>query len=165
MLPLVGRDSFGVRSNAGLLAFVAAFGATKAVANLVAGASADRFGRRRLLIAGWLLALPVAPLIALAPAWWLVVLANGFLGANQGLAWSMTVVMKIDLSGPARRGLAIGLNESAGYLGVAATAFLTGALAASVAPRTIVWAGALTLTLVGLALTALTRDTSVHVAH
>ena len=164
VLPLVGRDSFGVRSNASLLAFVAAFGATKAITNLAAGALADRLGRRRLLVTGWLLALPVAPLIAFAPGWWLIVVANVLLGANQGLAWSMTVVMKIDLTGPSRRGLAIGLNESAGYLGVAATAFATGALASSVAPRTTVWAGALALTIAGLALAAITRDTGAHVA-
>jgi MFS family permease len=108
---------------------------------------------------------PVAPLIAFAPGWWMVVVANLFLGANQGIAWSMTVVMKIDLAGPVRRGLAIGLNESAGYLGVAATAFLTGALAASFAPRTIVWVGALVLTLAGLAGSMFVRDTGAHVAH
>jgi MFS family permease len=164
VLPFVARDDFGVRSNAGVLAFVAAFGAAKAVTNLAAGSLAERLGRRRLLVTGWLLALPVAPLIAFAPGWWLVVVANVLLGANQGLAWSMTVVMKIDLTGPSQRGLAIGLNESAGYLGVAATAFATGALASSVTPRTIVWAGALALTLAGLALSAMTRDTRAHVA-
>ena len=163
VLPLVGRESFGVRSNVSVLAFVAAFGATKALTNLAAGAFADRLGRKRLLVTGWLLALPVAPLIAFAPGWWMVVVANVFLGANQGLAWSMTVVMKIDLTGPSQRGLAIGLNESAGYLGVAATAFVTGALASSIAPRTIVWAGALALTLAGLVLSAITRDTGAHV--
>src|SRR5205085_2458870 len=101
---------------------------------LGAGALADRVGRKRLLVLGWLLALPVAPLVALAPRWWLIVVANLLLGANQGLAWSMTVVMKIDLAGPARRGLALGLNESAGYLGVALTAFASGALAWGLAP-------------------------------
>src|SRR5207247_59618 len=127
-------------SDAGVLAFVVAFGVAKAVTNLGAGALADRIGRKRLLVLGWLLALPVAPLIALAPGWWLIVVANLFLGANQGLAWSMTVVMKIDLAGPVRRGLAVGLNESAGYVGLAAAALATGALAASYAPRTVVWA-------------------------
>src|SRR5207245_3272652 len=117
--------------------------------NLGAGALADRAGRKRLLVLGWLLGLPVAPLIALAPGWWLIVFANVLLGANQGLAWSMTVVMKIDLAGRTRRGLALGLNESAGYLGLAATAFASGALAASVAPRTVVWTGALAIALAG----------------
>ena len=165
VLPLVGKQDFGVRSDAALLAFVAAFGATKALANLGAGALADRVGRRRLLVAGWLLALPIAPLIAFASDWWLIVIANLLLGANQGLAWSMTVVMKIDLVGPAQRGLAVGLNESAGYLGVGATALLTGALAATVAPRTVVWMGALAVAAAGVALSAFARDTGPHVAH
>jgi MFS family permease len=163
VLPLVGSDEFGIHSHAAILAFVVAFGAAKAVTNLLAGGLADRVGRKRLLVLGWLLAAPVAPLIAFAPGWWMVVLANLFLGANQGLAWSMTVVMKIDLAGPVRRGLAIGLNESAGYLGVAATAFVTGVLAASFAPRTIVWVGALVLTVAGLVASMFVRDTRDHV--
>src|SRR5205085_10065020 len=110
--------------------------------------------------------LPVAPLVALAPNWWLIVAANVLLGANQGLAWSMTVVMKIDLAGLGRRGLALGLNESAGYLGVAITAFASGALAASIAPRTVVWAGALAIALAGtLLVLVFVRDTGAHVTH
>ena len=165
VLPLVGERDFHLSSDAAVLAFVVAFGAAKAVANLGAGALADRVGRKRLLVLGWLFALPVAPLLALAPSWWLIVAANVSLGANQGLAWSMTVVMKIDLAGPARRGLALGLNESAGYLGVAVTAFVTAALAASIAPRTVVWAGALAIALAGTVVAiALVRDTGGHVA-
>jgi MFS family permease len=164
VLPLVGDDEFGLGSTTAVLAFVAAFGLTKACANLAAGRLADRVGRRRLLLLGWLLALPVGPLLAVAPGWWLVVGANLLLGAAQGLAWSMTVVMKIDLAGPARRGLALGLNESFGYGGVAVGAFLTGVLAASFAPLTVVWVGALALSLVGLGVTALfVRDTAAHV--
>jgi MFS family permease len=103
-------------------------------------------------------------LIGLAPSWWWIVAANVLLGVNQGLAWSMTVVMKIDLAGPARRGLALGLNEAAGYLGVAITAFATGALAASYAPRTVVWVGAAVLAAAGLLATvAFVRDTGGHV--
>jgi MFS family permease len=166
VLPIVGRDEFGLSSHAAILSFVVAFGTAKAFANLAAGTLADRAGRRRLLVAGWLLALPVGPLIALAPGWWLVVVANLFLGASQGFAWSMTIVMKIDLAGPARRGLALGLNESAGYLGLAATAFATGVLAATIAPRTVIWTGALALALVGLGVSILfVRDTGRHVAH
>jgi MFS family permease len=165
VLPLVGEHEFHLGSHAAVLSFVVAFGATKAVANLGAGALADRVGRKKLLLLGWLLALPVAPMLALAPSWWVIVAANVFLGANQGLAWSMTVVMKIDLAGPARRGLALGLNESAGYVGVAVTAFASGALAASVAPRTVVWVGALTIALAGTAIALLfVRDTAAHVA-
>jgi MFS family permease len=166
VLPLVGRRDFHLRSDAAILAFVVAFGVAKALANLGAGALADRLGRKRLLVLGWLLALPVAPLVALAPSWSLIVAANVLLGANQGLAWSMTVLMKIDLAGPARRGLALGLNESAGYLGVAVTAFASGALAASIAPRTIVWAGALAITIAGtLIASVFVRDTRAHVQH
>src|SRR5205814_4259512 len=150
VLPLVGRHDFGLRSTAAILAFVVAFGAAKALANLAAGELAERLGRKRLLVLGWLVALPVPLLIGLAPSWWFIVAANLLLGVNQGFAWSMTVMMKIDLAGPRRRGLALGLNESAGYLGVAATAFLTGALAASYAPRTVVWVGGALIVTVGL---------------
>jgi MFS family permease len=165
VLPLVAERDFGVASRAAILAFVVAFGAAKALTNLAAGVLADRVGRKRLLVLGWLLALPVPPLVALAPNWWLVVVANLFLGANQGLAWSMTVVMKIDLVGPRRRGFALGLNEAAGYLGVAGAAFATGVLAATIAPRTVVWAGAAIVAGIGAAVSfALVRDTAAHVA-
>jgi MFS family permease len=165
VLPLVGERDFDLGSSAAILSFVVAFGITKAAANLLAGGLADRVGRKRLLVIGWLLALPVPFLIAFAPNWSFIVVANAFLGANQGLAWSMTVMMKIDLVGPRRRGLALGLNESAGYLGVAVTAFVTGALASSFAPRTVIWIGALILVVVGITSSLLlVRDTSAHVA-
>jgi len=165
VLPLVGEREFGLVSTLAVLAFVVAFGAAKAVTNLMAGALAARAGRRRLLILGWLAALPVPPMIALAPSWGWIVAANVLLGMNQGLAWSMTVLMKIDLVGPARRGLALGLNESAGYLGVAGAALATGALAASIAPRTVVWAGAAAIAAAGLLISlAFVRDTAAHVA-
>ena len=164
VLPLLGEDEFGVMSRSLLLSFVAAFGIAKALANLAAGGLADRVGRRRLLLLGWLLAAPVPILLATAPNWGFVVAANVFLGLSQGFAWSMTVTMKIDLAGPRRRGLALGLNESAGYLGVAATAFASGALAASFAPRTVIWVGAAALAVVGTTLTVLfVRDTAGHV--
>ncbi len=164
VLPLVGEEDFGLESKSAVLSFVAAFGLAKACANLAAGGLAAKVGRKRLLVAGWLLALPVAPLIALAPSWGFVVVANLLLGANQGLAWSMTVNMKIDLVGPRRRGLALGLNESAGYLGVAAAALVTGVLAATYVPRTVVWVGAAGIAAVGLlASVFLVRDTGAHV--
>jgi MFS family permease len=166
VLPLVGKDDFGLRSTAAILSFVVAFGAAKAVTNLAAGQLAEQLGRKRVLVAGWLIALPVPLLIGLAPSWWFIVAANILLGVNQGLAWSMTVVMKIDLAGPRRRGLALGLNEAAGYLGVAAAAFATGALATSFAPRTVVWVGAALLATAGLITSAFAvRDTGAHVAH
>jgi MFS family permease len=165
VLPLVGKQEFGLRSSSAILAFVVAFGAAKALTNLAAGDLAERVGRKRLLVVGWLVALPVPLLIGLAPSWWFIVAANLLLGVNQGFAWSMTVVMKIDLAGPRRRGLALGLNEAAGYLGVAAAAFATGALAASFAPRTIVWVGAALIVTVGLLVSMLAvRDTAPQVA-
>ncbi len=165
VLPLVGKQDFHLDSRAAILSFVVAFGIAKALSNLVAGGLADRVGRKRLLVIGWLLALPVPLLIAIAPNWGFIVAANVFLGASQGLAWSMTVVMKIDLAGPRRRGLALGLNEAAGYLGVALAAFATGALAASFAPRTVVWVAALIVATVGLLVSALfVHDTASHVA-
>ena len=164
VLPLVGEDEFGLTSASAILSFVVAFGIAKALANLAAGGLAEHVGRRRLLVLGWLLALPVPVLIALAPSWWVIVLANLFLGLNQGLAWSMTVVMKIDLVGPRRRGFALGLNESAGYLGVAFTALATGALAATYAPRTIVWVGAAFIAVAGTLISVgFVRDTAAHV--
>jgi MFS family permease len=166
VLPLVGKQDFGLHSTAAILAFVVAFGAAKALSNLASGELAERLGRKRLLVIGWVAALPVAPLIALAPSWWFIIAANLLLGINQGFSWSMTVVMKIDLAGPRTRGLALGLNEAAGYLGVAAAAFATGALAASYAPRTVVWVGAALLSVAGLliSITAIS-DTGAHVAH
>jgi MFS family permease len=166
VLPLIGERDFGLRSSAAILTFVVAFGAAKALTNLAAGDLAERVGRKRLLVIGWLVALPVPLLIGLASSWLMIVAANVLLGVNQGLAWSMTVVMKIDLAGPRRRGLALGLNEAAGYLGVAATAFATGALAAAFAPRTIVWVGAAAIVACGLLISvAAVRDTGAHVAH
>jgi MFS family permease len=164
VLPLVGEQDFGLASRTAILSFIVAFGLAKAFTNLAAGGLADRLGRRRLLIAGWTLALPVPLLIGVAPSWEFIVAANVFLGVNQGLTWSMTVVMKIDLVGPRRRGLALGLNESAGYVGVAAAAFATGALAASIAPRTVVWVGAAIVAALGTSLSILfVRDTARHV--
>src|SRR4029450_11412751 len=124
-----------------VLSFIVAFGLSKALTNLAAGALVERVGRRRLLILGWVLALPVPLLIAVAPSWAFIVAANVALGLNQGLTWSMTVVMKVDLVGPHRRGLALGLNEAAGYGGVAVAAAASGWLASEVAARDVVVAG------------------------
>ena len=163
-LPLIGEDDFGLGSSTSVLSFIVAFGLAKSFTNLAAGAGAERFGRRRLLILGWALALPVPLLIALAPSWGWIVAANLFLGVSQGLAWSMTVVMKIDLVGPKRRGLALGLNEAAGYGGVAVAAALSGWLASEFAPRDVLVAGGAGIALVALLLSALfTRDTAAHV--
>ena len=163
-LPLIGEDDFGLTSSAAVLSFIVAFGLAKSLTNLAAGVGAQRAGRRRLLITGWLAALPVPLLIAVAPSWSWIVAANVLLGINQGLAWSMTVVMKIDLVGPKGRGFALGLNEAAGYGGVAIAAALTGWLAAEFAAREVLVAGGAAIALVALALSmAFVRDTAAHV--
>jgi MFS family permease len=164
-LPLVGRDDFGLASSAAVLSFIVAFGLAKALTNLGAGGLADRVGRRRLLIAGWAVALPVPLLIAVAPSWPWVVAANVLLGVNQGLAWSMTVVMKIDLVGPRRRGLALGLNEAGGYGGVAVAAALSGWLAGDLGARhVLVAAGAIVAVAGFLGSLLFVRDTATHMA-
>jgi len=129
VLPLVGQRVFGLTTDVAVLWFIVTFGLSKALANLYAGRRADRSGRKPLLIAGWIAAIPVPFLLMYAPSWGWIVFANVLLGVNQGLCWSMTVIMKIDLVGPKRRGFAMGLNEFAGYLAVGAAAFGSGALA------------------------------------
>ena len=164
-LPLIGEDEFGLGSSAAVVSFIVAFGLAKSFTNLGAGALAERIGRRRLLIIGWAMALPVPLLIALAPSWTWIVIANVFLGINQGLAWSMTVVMKIDLVGPERRGFALGLNEAAGYGGVALAAAASGWLASEFVARDVLVAGGAALAVIGLSLTLFfVRDTSAHVS-
>jgi MFS family permease len=163
-LPGIGRADFGLTSSAAVVSFIAAFGLAKAFANLGAGAYATRIGRRRLLIAGWVVALPVPLLVAVAPSWGWVLAANVLLGINQGLAWSMTVTMKIDLVGPRRRGLALGLNEAAGYGGVALAAAAAGWLSADFAARHVLVAGGAAVAVIGLVLSvAFVRDTTAHV--
>jgi MFS family permease len=162
-LPLVGKQEFDLGSTAAILAFIVAFGLTKALTNLGAGALAERVGRRRLLIIGWAAALPVPLLIATAPSWAWIIAANVLLGINQGLAWSMTVVMKIDLVGPKRRGLALGLNEAVGYGGVALAALLTGLLAADFAAQDVMAVAGAVVAVTGFLLSVLfVRDTGPH---
>jgi MFS family permease len=129
VLPLTGQRIFGLASETAVLSFIVTFGFTKAFANLYAGRAADRTGRKPLLVAGWLFALPIPLLLMYAPSWGWIIFANVLLGINQGLCWSMTVVMKIDLVGPKQRGLAMGLNEFAGYLSVGIAAYLSGVIA------------------------------------
>ena len=129
VLPLIARQEFGLTAFTATLTFIVAFGAVKAATNFFAGTLSDRYGRKPVLVAGWLFALPVPLLLIWAPSWGWVILANILLGINQGLTWSTTVIMKIDLVGPARRGFAMGLNEAAGYGAVAATALVTGYIA------------------------------------
>ncbi len=135
ILPLLAEEEFGLASRTLTLSFLIGFGATKAIANLFAGRLGDRFGRKQILVAGWWVGLPVPLLIILAPSWSWVIIANVLLGINQGLCWSTTVIMKIDLVGPRQRGLAMGLNEFAGYLAVSLSALLTGYLAVGFGTR------------------------------
>src|SRR6266496_3285966 len=131
IVPLLGQQVFGLASTTAVLAFIVSFGIVKALANLCAGRLSDRIGRKGVLITGWLFGLPVPFLIIFAPAWSWVVFANVLLGINQGLCWSTTVIMKIDLVGPARRGLAMAINEAAGYGAVSLAAIAAGYLAAT----------------------------------
>src|SRR5215467_13908413 len=135
VLPLLGEQDFGLSSKTAITSFIVSFGVTKAVLNLVAARASDRLGRKPILVVGWLFALPVPFLIIWAPAWWWIDLSNVLLGANQAMAWSMTVIMKVDLVGPKRRGLALGLNEFAGYFAVGLMSWLTGYIAAQTALR------------------------------
>src|SRR2546426_11766365 len=130
VLPLIAGKVFGLAALSAALTFIVAFGLTKAVTNFAAGTLSDRYGRKPVLVAGWLIGVPVPLLLIWAPSWSWVIVANVLLGVNQGLTWSTTVIMKIDLAGPERRGLAMGLNEAAGYGAVAATALATGFIAA-----------------------------------
>ena len=162
LAPLAAHD-FHVVSQAAIFSFLISFGLVKAASNLVAGRLADRLGRRTVLMLGWAAALPVPVLIILAPAWGWVVFANVLLGVNQGLAWSTTVNMKIDLAGPRRRGLALGLNEASGYLAVSAAAATAGFLAATYGIRPVPYLLAEGLAVGGLLLSLLAGETSGHV--
>jgi MFS family permease len=165
ILPLLATDVFGLDGVTAILTYLVAFGVSKALANLAAGALADRYGRKPVLVAGWLAALPVPLLIIAAPSWAWVVAANVLLGINQGLSWSATVIMKIDLVGPVRRGLALGLNEAAGYGAVALTALVTGVIAESHGLRPAPFLLGLAYAGLGLGASAiLVRETRGHVA-
>jgi MFS family permease len=129
VLPLLAKEEFGLTAFTAALTFIAAFGIVKAGTNFFAGTLSDRFGRKPVLVAGWLIGIPVPLILMWAPTWGWVIFANVLLGVNQGLTWSTTIIMKIDLVGPAKRGLAMGFNEAAGYIAVAATALATGFIA------------------------------------
>jgi MFS family permease len=164
VLPLLAEAEFGLASKSAALSFIATFGAVKAVTNLFAGRLSDVYGRRKVLLAGWLVGLPVPFLVIWAPSWSWIVFANVLLGVNQGLAWSTTVIMKIDLVGPKQRGLAMGLNEFAGYLAVAVTALATGYLAQAYGLRPEPFYLGIVCAAAGLALTLLfVGETQDHV--
>jgi MFS family permease len=163
VLPLLGEQEFGLSSKTAITSFIVSFGVTKAVLNLLAARLSERVGRKPILVAGWLLALPVPFLIIHAPSWWWIDLANVLLGANQALAWSMTVIMKVDLVGPRRRGLALGLNEFAGYFAVGVTSWATGYIAGHYALRPHPFYLGIGIAIVGLALSLVfVRETLGH---
>jgi MFS family permease len=163
VLPLIAERDFGLASKSAALSFIASFGLAKALTNLAAGHLGDRIGRKRVLVAGWLIGLPVPLLVMWAPAWSWVVAANVLLGLNQGLCWSTTVIMKIDLVGPTRRGLAMGLNEFAGYLAVALATLAAGFLAEAYGLRPEPFYLGVGFVAAGLALSLLVvRETTAH---
>jgi MFS family permease len=150
VLPLIAEADFGLAAKSVILSFLISFGLVKAIANLFAGRLSDRLGRKRILLAGWLFGLPVPLIIMFAPSWGWIVFANVLLGINQGLCWSTTVIMKIDLVGPKQRGLAMGLNEFAGYLAVSLSALATGYIAAGYGLRPAPFIPGLAFALLGL---------------
>ena len=163
VLPLLAEDEFGLASRTAILSFIASFGLAKALANLAAGRLGDRYGRKPVLVTGWIVGLPVPLMVMWAPAWEWIVIANVLLGINQGLAWSTTVIMKIDLVGPRQRGLAMGLNEAAGYLAVSLAALTSGYVAAAYSLRPEPFYLGIAFALAGLLLSLLlVRDTRDH---
>ena len=166
ILPLLAEQQFSLASRTAILSFIVSFGLVKALANLLAGRFSDRFGRKQVLVVGWLFGLPVPVLLMLAPSWEWVVFANLLLGVNQGLCWSTAVIMKIDLAGPARRGLALGLNEAAGYGAVALAALLSGYLAAAYGLRPVPFYLGVAFALAGLLLSIfVVRESHGHARH
>jgi MFS family permease len=164
VVPLIGSEEFRIASTTLIVSFIVSFGVVKACANLVSGQLADTWGRKRVLVLGWLVGLPVPFMIIWAPNWGWIVAANALLGINQGFAWSMTVLMKVDLVGPKSRGLAVGLNEFAGYLTVGITAFLTGYIAEGYGLRPApIYLGVVYAILGAVFSVLLVRDTRGHV--
>jgi MFS family permease len=164
VVPLIGSEQFGLVLRTAIFSFIVSFGLVKAVSNLVSGTLADKIGRKKVLLAGWIFGVPVPFMIMFAPSWGWIVAANVLLGVNQGLCWSMTVLMKIDLVGPRGRGLAVGLNEFAGYLAVGLTAFLTGYIASTYGLRPEPFYLGVGYALLGVIVSIfLVRDTQEHV--
>jgi MFS family permease len=162
LLPLLAEREFGLASRAAILSFIVSFGLVKAIANLFAGRISEHWGRKKVLVVGWLFALPAPAMILFAPSWGWIVLANVLLGINQGLCWSTTVIMKIDLVGPERRGFAMGLNEASGYLAVSAAAFASGYLAGSLGLRETLFRMGEIIAVSGLLMSAIFARESLH---
>jgi len=162
ILPAIAEEDFHLAAKTAVLSFIVVFGITKALTNYVAGRLSDRVGRKHVLIAGWLVAIPVPFLLMWAPSWTWILIANAFLGVSQGLTWSTTVIMKIDLAGSERRGLAMGLNEFAGYLAVAISALATGWIAAKWGLRPEPFYLGIGFVVIGLALSVLAVGETRH---
>ena len=162
VLPILGEEQFGLVSTSAALSFIISFGFSKAIVNYFAGQIADKFSRKRVLLVGWIIGLFVPILIIFAHAWWVIVFANILLGINQGLTWSMTVNMKIDLSKANQRGTAVGLNEFAGYSGVAILAAVSGYVASSYSLRPEPFYIGIGIVIVGIILTLIVKDTGQH---
>ncbi|MDP3740032.1 MAG: MFS transporter [Hyphomonadaceae bacterium] len=165
VVPLIGSEEFGIASTTLVVSFIVSFGVVKAFANLVSGQLADRWGRKHVLVLGWLSGIPVPFMIIAAPTWEWIIAANALLGVSQGFAWSMTVIMKVDLVGPKSRGLAVGLNEFAGYLALGLTALATGYIASIYGLRPAPIYFGVAYVIAGTVLSILlVRDTRGHVA-
>jgi MFS family permease len=166
ILPAIAEQEFGLAARTAILSFIVVFGVSKALTNYGAGRWSDAIGRQRMLVMGWLVAVPVPFLLMWAPNWTWVLVANALLGVSQGLTWSTTVIMKIDLVGPAQRGLAMGLNESAGYVALAGSALATGWMAATYGLRPEPFYLGIAFVAIGFVVSAwLIRDTAHHVRH
>src|SRR4030095_15267282 len=165
ILPPIAEQAFHFAARPAVLSFIVVFGLTKALTNYLAGRLSDRLGRKRVLVWGWLVATPVPFLLMWAPTWSWILFANALLGVSQGLTWSTTVIMKIDLAGPRQRGLAMGLNEFAGYLAVGVSAWATGYIAARYGLRPAPFYLGVGFVAIGLLLSVLAvRETRHHVA-
>ncbi|KHE70832.1 MFS transporter [Halobacillus sp. BBL2006] len=163
ILPILGEEQFGIASASATLSFIVSFGFSKAIVNLIAGNLADRLGRKQVLLLGWTFGLFVPLLVIFATSWWVIVVANILLGLNQGLAWSMTVNMKVDLAKATQRGIAVGFNEFAGYLGVALTAVISGYVATTYSLTPEPFYIGILIVIIGFLLSLSAKDTSGHV--
>src|SRR5262245_42730471 len=165
ILPVIAEHDFHLLARSAALSFIVVFGVTKALTNFAAGQLSDRVGRKHVLVAGWAIAIPVPFLLMWAPTWTWILAANALLGISQGLTWSTTVIMKIDLVGHQRRGLAMGLNEFAGYMALAGAALLTAWIAAGYGLRPVPFYPGVAFVAIGLTLSLfLVRETREHVA-
>lgn len=162
ILPIIGEEQFGIASASAALSFIISFGFSKAIVNFIAGNLADRIGRRQVLLVGWGIGLFVPLFVIFAHDWWVIVFANVLLGVNQGLTWSMTVNMKIDLANAKERGLAVGLNEFAGYIGVALMAVVSGYVASTYSLRPEPFYIGIAIVIVGFMLSLTVKDTGEH---